>query len=62
MNTATKLLIYATRVLKKVSESKSYNLVAANDAKLYTSKTMPTNSTESPRIFNRSMSRNVFTV
>ena len=50
MNTTIKLLRYATSVLRKVSGSKSYNLVAANEAKLYTSKTMPTNNTESLRV------------
>ena len=62
MNTAIKLLIYATNVLRNVSESKSYNLVAATEAKLYTSKTMPTNNTESLRVFNRSICRNMFIV
>jgi len=60
MNTTIKLLIYATSVLRKVSGSKLYNLVAANEAKSYTSKAMPTNNTESLRVFNRSICRSTF--
>ena len=60
MNTTIKLLIYATSVLMKVSESKLYNVVAANEAKLYTSKIMPTNNTESVRVFKRSICRYTF--
>ena len=44
----------------KVSESKLYNVVAANEAKLYTSKIMPTNNTESVRVFKRSICRYTF--